>query len=104
MSTPFLIPLDATPQSLSIGLGGVLYTLIVKWCWPAQCWIIDILDSNGTPLLSGIAIVTGADLLDQFEYLGFGGQFIVQTNNDTDAVPTFDNLGSQGNLYFVVPS
>jgi hypothetical protein len=43
-------------------------------------------------------------LLEQFAYIGIVGEFVVQTTNDVDAVPTFLNLGGAGNLYYVVQS
>lgn len=101
MSTPYLIPLQPTPQTLTISLSGVQYQLTVRWNETNQSWIIDIADSNGNPILSGIPMVTGADLLEQFEYLDIGGMLLAQTSSNTDAVPTFANLGSDGNLYFV---
>ena len=102
MSTPFLIPLQPTNQTLQITLAGVLYTLTVRWNDQNQAWTLDIADANQNPIVSGIAVVTGQDLLAPYGYLNFGGQLIAQTTNDTDAVPTLANLGSAGNLYFVV--
>lgn len=100
--TPYLIPLQNQQQALSISIAGVTYQLTVTWCDPAQCWVMNIADNAGNPILSGIPLVTGADLLEQFGYLEFGGQLIAQTDNDPTAVPTFQNLGSTGNLFFVV--
>lgn len=102
MSTAFLIPLQPTPQTLTITLNSVVYTLRLQWNVYQNCWIMDISDGNGVPLVQGIPIVTGADLLEQFEYLGIGGEFVAQTTNNIDAVPTFTNLGTSGNLYYVV--
>lgn len=102
MLTPFEIPLQNTPQTLAITLTGVQYRLTIHWCDPAQCWIIDIADTNSVPILSGVPMVTGADLLEQFAYLGIGGELIAQTDNDPTAVPTFTDLGNTGHLYFVV--
>jgi hypothetical protein len=99
--TPFEIPLIAAAQSFATTLVGVTYALKVRWCGPASCWVLDIADGNNAPIISGIPMITGADLLEQYGYLGIGGQLFVQTDNDTDAVPTFDNLGSLGRLYFV---
>ncbi len=98
---PFEIPLVAAAQKFTVSLVEVTYTMTVHWCAPSSCWVLDIADASETLLASGIPIVTGADLLEAYEYLGIGGQLIVQTDNDTDAVPTFDNLGSLGHLYFV---
>lgn len=77
--------------------------LSVKWCKPAACWVADIADINGNPIVSGIPLVTGADLLEQFGYLRLGGQLLAQTDHDTDAVPTFTNLGKEGHMYFLSP-
>lgn len=46
-------------------------------------------------------MVTGADLLAQYGYLGFGGSLYVQTVQNPDATPTFTNLGTDCNLYWV---
>jgi hypothetical protein len=85
-----------------VSLAGIQYQLTVRWNDVNESWIIDIADNNGNPILSGVPMVTGADLLEQFAYLGIGGMLLAQTSSDTDAVPTFTNLGSDGNLYFVV--
>lgn len=101
MSTAYEIPLSATPQRLSISLGGVQYRLTVRWIVPMACWVLDISDVEGNPILSGLPIITGADMLAQYEYLNFGGQLIAQSDFDINAVPNFTNLGTTGHLYWV---
>lgn len=100
--TAFEIPLQPGPQILSISLANVTYQLTVWWNNQCGSWMIDIDDINGNPVLTGIPMVAGADLLEQFGYLNFGGQLIAQTENAPDAVPNFANLGQTGNLYFLV--
>lgn len=90
-----------TPQIKTIALAGVTYTLILHWCEPPQYWVLDIQDSVGTPIVSGLPLITGADLLNQYPYLGVGGMLVVQTDHDVDAVPTFSSLGLTGHLYFI---
>lgn len=102
MST-FEIPTIPEPQRFSIKLGGKTYIVDVRWNRYASCWQADIADVNDNPVLDGVMLVTGADLLGQFEYLGFGGLLTASTDHDADAVPTFTNLGSEGHLYFTVP-
>lgn len=102
MSTPYEIPLSASPQTFSISLNKVDYNITLEWCDPSNAWKIDIADVNNVKILSGIPLVTGVDLLEPYAYLNFGGQLIVQTDHDTDAVPTFENLGANGHLYWVV--
>jgi hypothetical protein len=100
--TPYEIPLTPEPQKLSLQLAGVSYGLRLQWNDPADCWMLDLLDSTGTLLVGAIPVVTGVDLLGQYGYLGIGGALIAQTDFAADAVPTLENLGVEGRLYFVV--
>ena len=101
--TPFEVPLQpATPQAFTIGLSGKTYRFTVTWCQPAACWLLAIDEVNGVRQLSGIPIVTGADLLAQYGYLNIGGALIAQTVNDPAAVPTFADLGATGKLFYVL--
>ena len=59
-------------------------------------------DVNDNPVVTGIALKTGIDLLGQFAYLNFGGSLYVQTDFDPLADPNYQNLGSTSHLYFVV--
>jgi predicted Zn-dependent protease with MMP-like domain len=101
MSTPYVIPLMSAQQKIQIALGGVVYTLVVQWNTHAQCWVVDIEDQNGNPIVTGLALVTGCDLLGQYAYLNLGGSLICQTDYQTDVVPTYENLGTNSQLYFV---
>lgn len=97
----FEIPLLPTPQSITIQLVNVTYTMIAMWNTVANAWVLNIADINQVPIVSGIPLITGANLLEQYDYLNFGGALFVQTDNDVDAVPTFDNLGINGHLFFI---
>ena len=99
--TAYALPLSPSPRKFSIFLSGTEYNLTLTWCAPAGCWILDIADANGAPLLTGRPIITGADLLAQFAYVGVYGQLVAQTDNDPGAVPTFDNLGSTSQVYYL---
>jgi hypothetical protein len=101
--TPFEIPLSPQAQVMTITLAGIAYQVAIHWCAPMQAWVADFADTSENPILQGVPIVTGTDLLDQFAYLNFGGELIAQTDHAVDAVPTFANLGSNGHLYFVTP-
>jgi hypothetical protein len=98
----FSIPLQVgTPQALSIQLGGVTYQLTFLYRNdPNAGWTVDIADAAGNPIVQGIPLVTGADLLAQYRHLGFTGALVVQTAHDPDAVPTFANLGKDANVYW----
>lgn len=102
MSTPYEIPLSPTPQTFGIAIGGTTYTLTVTWSVVNASWMIEIADASGDPILTGIPMVTGANLLEQFAYLGLGFALVAQTDNAPDVVPTFADLGSTGHLYALV--
>ena len=96
------IPVTATPQTFLVTLTGTEYRLTLRYLDVDQGgWILNIADTEGTAILSGVPLVTGADLLAQYQHLGFGGSLIVLTAGDTDVVPTFAGLGSESRLYFV---
>lgn len=95
------IPTSPSPQRFQIQLAGVRRILTLRWCQAANCWALDIADQNGVPMLCGLLLVTGADLLGQFAYVGLAGHLLVQTDHNANAVPTYDNLGSAGHLYFI---
>lgn len=97
------IPLSPTPQRFFASMAGVTRRLTFRWNVPASVWIMDISDQNDVPILAGVPLITGADLLGQYGYLGLGGMLIAQTNSDPGMPPGRLNLGQDGKLYFVVP-
>lgn len=102
MSTILRIPLQTgVPQKFSIILSGTTYQLTFLYRDIDQGgWFVDIDDNAGNPIVHGIPLVTGANLLEQYAHLGFAGGLFVQTINNPDAVPTFSNLGADGQLYW----
>lgn len=91
-------------QSFRLDLGGTIYRLVFSWNRVSGCWVMDVLDVNDVPILRGVPLVTGADLLGQYAYLdiGGGGHMVTLTVGDLDAPPTYVNLGSDGRLYWAV--
>lgn len=105
MTTFFTIPIvSSTPQQFVIAMAGKSYTLRFTWNVPGACWILDIGDEANNPILLGVPVVTGADLLAQFAYLGIGGMLIAHSDTHGDEVPTFDQFGLDDHLFFGVPS
>jgi len=66
-------------------------------------WILNIADNQGNSIVAGIPLVTGVDLLGQYEYLGIGGSLYCYTDSDPTAIPLYSNLGLQSHVYFSVP-
>lgn len=106
MSTIYEIPLDkGQPQSILISLGGTQYRLTFRYIDNTDQggWIVDIYSAANAAIVRGIPLVTGADLLAQYAYLGFKGKLQVQTITNPSAPPTFDNLGDDGKVFWVAP-
>ncbi len=97
------------PQKQRVTLQTVTYTLLLNWNDWSECWVLDIYDSTGvTALVTGLAVVTGADLLGQLAYLDVASQaalMIMSTGPGVspDEVPTFENLGTEGQIIYVSP-
>ena len=125
MSTFYQIPLVASPQTFSITLAGVTYTMTLMFhsaygavvgapvgvdqTVPTAIidtndldgWALDIGDASNSPIVCGIPLIPGIDLFYQYRYLGFGGSLVAAVDGDPDAVPDFAGLGTTGALYFV---
>jgi hypothetical protein len=102
-SNAYVIPLINQNQEFDISLAGVSYHLIVKWNSFSNAWILYIEDSQQNPIVGGIPMVTGCDLLEQYGYLEIGGAMVVQSTNNPDLVPNYSSLGETGFLFFITP-
>jgi hypothetical protein len=67
----------------------------------AAGWIMDVMDSGGAALLSGVPLVTGVNLLRQYPQLGIDGALVVATDKGAPDEPTKTNLGTYSHLIFV---
>ncbi|EFE7959449.1 phage baseplate plug family protein [Escherichia coli] len=94
------IPMIPDNQEFRITLGDVSYTLRVLWRDDAG-WIMDVMDSGAQPLLMGVPLVPGVNLLSQYPDLGISGALVVMTDNGAPEYPTKTNLGASSHLYFV---
>lgn len=104
MATIFEIPLTPNAQKFFITLAGVQYQLRLIWRTAVEGgWFLDILTPSDAPILEGVPLITGADLLEPYPEKNFGGKLYVGTDGDIDATPTYGNLGTASHLFFVVP-
>jgi hypothetical protein len=104
MLTAYEIPLSPQAQTFSITLAGVSYNLTLQWRSVDSLggWTLDIADAFKNPLVSGIPLVTGRNLLAPYAYLSIGGGLWVLTDGNAPAIPGYANLGLQSHLYFTV--
>lgn len=99
--TAYEIPLSPVPQTFLISLGDLQVRLTFKWNYVAGYWVLDIEDPVNGPMVTGIPVVTGVDLLEPYGYLGFTGQLIVQSQANIDDIPTLQTLGGDGLVFYV---
>lgn len=97
------LPLSADPaQSFTCQLGGVKYFFDVRYNSRNGVWTFDLSDdATRTPILSGVAIVLGVDLLEPYN-LGIGRLLAVDgegRGRDAGA----DDLGSRVTLNWISP-
>lgn len=103
----YIIPLLGVNERFTVTL-NLPYTFQIVWrddpCGMGG-WFLDIGDGSGNPLVQGIPLRAGHDLFEQYAYLGFTGQLWMQTLNGPNpaADPTFDNLGTDCQMYWVTP-
>jgi len=102
--TTYKIPLSPKSQTFSVVLGGQTYNLRLLWAWLPEpgVWLLDISDNLNNPLVQGIPLVTGCDLLEQYNSLNIGGSigqgnggylFVGAGNGDMTTIPTYESLG-----------
>lgn len=102
MPTYWEVPLrPSQQQTLSVTLSNVTYELNLKWFEQARSWLVDISDANANPIVLGVPLTTGSDLLAQYKHLGFVGELWCATDGNPTAQPTFETLGATGHLYYV---
>ena len=98
--TVLQIPLSNSSEAFSVSLGGAYYNLATRWNAQINYWTLDISDANNNPIVLGIPMVAGRNLLEPYQTLGFNFALYVMcdgTQND----PAFTTLGISDNLYYV---
>lgn len=99
----FKIPLTNVPQQFAITLSGTQLIIVCRWNAQTSLWEMELVDAvTNTSLIACLPLVTGCDLLSQYQHLGLGGQLIVFTDgDDLQSPPTLENLGADANLYYL---
>lgn len=102
------IPVTARPQTFTVVLQGVMYMIRLYWLIPSQCWVFDIMNRDGSSLIMGVPLVTGSNLIGQFQYIIKELLFVVSDHTGPtdlpDAVPDFTHLGITGHVYYRPPN
>lgn len=90
------IPMSGKNQKFKIRLGVKLYSL--KFVYRRDRWYLDIADAVDKPLINGLPLVHGVDLLNQYKHLIKGA--LITVNSIPDESQSFSDLGSNIKLYW----
>ncbi len=91
-----LIPTSSDPHYVqTTSLDGTAYTLTFKWNRRAERWSLTLGTADGEPIIEGIALVTGCDLLKGYRYLPEcpPGILVCSPLGSDDATPGIVELG-----------
>lgn len=91
------IPLAADNQTFATAINGTVYQMSI--IWRGVCWVLDLADSKGDAIISGIPMITGTDLLGQYRYLNLGFSLVVLCDVAAQENPTQFDLGTYSHLY-----
>jgi hypothetical protein len=98
------IPLTPEPQIFSIQFGQKSYRLRFAYANVVDGgWFLDVFDDDNNPLVCGIPLITGLDLLAPYYYLEIPAMLILVNKTKPFQVPAFEELGTVARLYAVVP-
>jgi hypothetical protein len=89
------IPLAIGAQNLTVSINSVSYYLEIYW--RGNQYVLDILDNTKIPLVQGIGLVTGINLLSGYRYL-FNFSMEVRTDVDIFRFPSYADLGINSHL------
>lgn len=77
----------SSEEGITVAMGG-----------PKNTMTMDLQNDRGEPVISGIPLVTGADLLAQYAYMGLGFKLVVVCDDSTQDYPTKTDLGGRSHL------
>ena len=79
-------------------------TFIVTQSWNAQAnyWVMGIYDKTVAPIVLGIPMLCGHDLLGQYAYLDIGSLYVENIGDPSIEEPDSENIGQNFELRWVL--
>lgn len=98
------VPVDNTPcKSFSFGTPEGAFRFRTYWSNLASTWFLDVINSDDSVLLAGIALVTGCNNLLQGTGLDlFKGKALFVIDASGNGNRTFDGFGTDAKLYMTM--
>jgi hypothetical protein len=99
-----VIPTYSDAESrYSVALGGSVVSIVTRYSYSAQCWQMDLSDSLGNAILTGLMLVPGVDLLKPYPQIKrtLGSLLLVELTEGDYISP--DSLGTTTKLLWFEP-
>jgi hypothetical protein len=91
----YKIPLNGGPERFSITVEGVTYRMRLTYANVGRAgWTLDIGDEGGEPIVCGLRLLPGQDLLAQHKHLGINCQLFVKNTEEEYLPPSYAGLGT----------
>ncbi|PKF31922.1 phage baseplate plug family protein [Acinetobacter proteolyticus] len=90
------IPFNNGNQKFNIRLGLVQYKL--QLIYRAEQWFLDIFDTAENPLIVGLPMLVGDNLLVQHQHIIKGALYVLNTNEDESQA--FNDLSTRIKLFW----
>ena len=90
------IPLNYGNQKFNIKLGTTQYKL--QFIYRSDRWYLDIFDTAENPLIAGLPMLVGDNLLAQHQHIISGSLYVLNTNEEESQ--DFGDLGANIKLYW----
>lgn len=81
---------------------NIAFVLTQSWNAEAGYWAIGIYDQTSRPIVLGIPLLCGHDLLEQYQYLNIGSLYVVNIGDPTIETPDDKNIGQNFKLLWVL--
>jgi hypothetical protein len=94
-----VIPVNSAPGqtfNVSVSINGAVYSFFVLLVFNevAMYWVMSISDANQNLIVAGVPLVTGLNVLRQFQYLGIGSIYVINATGVDIDFPNSSDLGS----------
>ncbi len=98
-----IVPITNAPNQairVTLAINGKSLTLSLRLYYNVslQCWLMDIADQFGSPIVSSVPLLTGvwpaANILVPYDHLKIGSAFVINQSGSQQDRPNDSNLGN----------
>lgn len=87
-------PNDTFSSTIPVNRKNTKFYFFLRYNEEAGYWVMDLSDENKEPVVSSVPLISGINILEQYEYLKIGKAYIIKTDNSLLAdKPDTTNLG-----------